>query len=159
MKEPQEQIGELLRRKKLTLAVAESCTGGLVGAAVTSVCGSSDYFLGGIISYDNRIKRDVLGVPRYDLDRYGAVSSQVVCAMAYGAARILKSDCSVSVSGIAGPGGGTEEKPVGLVYFGAFFDGQTQSCSFLFNGSREEIRAQSVKAALNFLIGIINKND
>jgi len=155
----QEQLGELLKRKNLTLAVAESCTGGLVGAAVTSVCGSSDYFRGGVIAYDNSVKHDLLGVPRYDLDRYGAVSAPVVCAMAYGAARICNSDCSVSVSGIAGPGGGTEEKPVGLVYFGAFFGGQTQSCSFLFKGSREEIRVQSVKAALDFLIGIINKDD
>jgi len=157
--ESQELLGELLRRKRLTLAVAESCTGGLVGAAVTSVSGSSDYFHGGVIVYDNCAKRDVLGVPGYDLERYGAVSSKVVCAMAYGGARLFNSDCCVSVSGIAGPGGGTEEKPVGLVYFGAFFRGQTQSCSFLFNGSREEIRAQSVKAALDFLIGIINKND
>jgi len=159
MMEPQELLGELLKRKSLTLAVAESCTGGLVGAAVTSISGSSDYFRGGIIAYDNSIKRDILGVPIYDLERYGAVSDPVVCAMAYGAARVFKSDCSVSISGIAGPGGGTEEKPVGLVFFGVFFGGKTQSCSFLFNGTREEIRAQSVKAALNFLIGIINKND
>lgn len=155
----QEQLGELLKSKKLTLAVAESCTGGLVGAAVTSIGGSSEYFRGGVIAYDNSIKHDVLGVPRYDLDRYGAVSDPVVCAMAYGAARVCNSDCSVSVSGIAGPGGGTEEKPVGLVFIGAFFRGKTQSCSFLFNGSRSSIREQSVKAALDFLIGIINKDD
>ncbi|MDR2727875.1 MAG: CinA family protein, partial [Chitinispirillales bacterium] len=119
-------LGSLLKRKSLTLAVAESCTGGLIGGAVTSVSGSSDYFLGGVISYDNRIKSDILGVSAHDLEKYGAVSGQVVCAMAYGVAKLFKCDCSVSVSGIAGPGGGTKEKPVGLVYFGAFFRGQTQ---------------------------------
>lgn len=152
-------LGSLLKRKSLTLAVAESCTGGLVGAAVTSVSGSSDYFRGGVIAYSNNIKHEILGVPIYDLEKYGAVSGQVVCAMAYGAAKLFKCDCSVSVSGIAGPGGGTKEKPVGLVYFGSFFRGQTQSCSFVFNGSREEVRAQSVRAALDFLIGIINKDE
>jgi PncC family amidohydrolase len=152
-------LGEILKRKRLTLAVAESCTGGLVGAAVTSVSGSSDYFRGGVISYDNGVKRDVLGVSADDLEKYGAVSAQVVCAMAYGVAKLINSDCGVSVSGVAGPDGGTKEKPVGLVFIGAFFRGQTQSCSFLFNGSREEIRTQCVQAALDFLTGIINKDE
>jgi len=149
------KAGGILTRKGLTLAVAESCTGGLLGGRVTAAAGSSAYFRGGVIAYDNAIKRDVLGVPAADLGAHGAVSAQVVEAMASGTAKLFSADCALSVSGIAGPGGGTAEKPVGLVFIGLFYDNQTQSRSFVFDGGREEIRAKSVDAALEFLIGVV----
>jgi PncC family amidohydrolase len=146
------KLGEILNGRRLTLSVAESCTGGLLGGAVTSAAGSSSYFRGGVIAYDNDIKRDILGVPSEDLEKYGAVSDQVVRAMASGVAKLFNSDCAISVSGIAGPGGATEGKPVGLVFIGVSFKGKTQSRSFVFNGNRKEVRAQSVSAAVEFLI-------
>ena len=146
------KLGEILNGRRLTLSVAESCTGGLLGGAVTSAAGSSSYFRGGVIAYDNDIKRDILGVPSEDLEKYGAVSDQVVRAMASGVAKLFNSDCAISVSGIAGPGGATDGKPVGLVFIGVSFKGKTQSRSFVFNGNREEVRAQSVSAAVEFLI-------
>jgi nicotinamide-nucleotide amidase len=145
-------LGEFLSRRGLTLAVAESCTGGLVGGCVTAAAGSSRYFRGGVIAYDNDIKRDVLGVSAESLEKHGAVSEPVVREMATGAAKLLGCDCAVSVSGIAGPDGGTEEKPVGLVCIGTFFRGETQSRSFVFQGNREEVRSQTVTAVLDFLI-------
>lgn len=106
---------ELLSRE-LTLSTAESCTGGLVAAAITSVPGSSAVFNGGIVAYSNDVKQNVLGVPEDILSRYGAVSEQTVRCMVEGVARLTKSDCAVAVSGIAGPGGGTKDKPVGTVW-------------------------------------------
>lgn len=149
-------MGDILKRKGLTFAVAESCTGGLLGGRVTSVAGSSSYFRGGVIAYDNDVKRDILGVPREDLEAHGAVSGQVARAMAAGAARLFGAGCAASVTGIAGPGGGTAQKPVGLVFVGIFFAGETDSRPFRFDGSRDEIRAQSVAAALDFLIGVLD---
>ena len=146
------KLGEILKSRGLTLAVAESCTGGLLGGAVTSAPGSSSYFRGGVIAYNNDIKRDILGVPSESLEKHGAVSDKVVRSMAAGVAKLFDSDCAVSVSGIAGPGGATDEKPVGLVFIGVSFKGKTQSRSFVFNGNREEVRAQSVSAAVEFLI-------
>ncbi|MFP4165129.1 MAG: CinA family protein [Chitinispirillaceae bacterium] len=152
----QKRLGRLLAEKEISMAVAESCTGGLIGAEVTSVEGSSAYFSGGVIAYENRVKRDVLGVSQKDLDAYGAVSSQVVKQMASGVAKLLGCDCSVSVSGVAGPGGGSPEKPVGLVYTGAYYNNETISRRFVFSGSREQVRRQSVTAALEHLFHIIN---
>jgi len=148
-------LGEILIRKGLKLAIAESCTGGLLGGAVTAAAGSSSYFRGGVIAYDNDIKRDILGVQSADLEKYGAVSDSVVRAMAAGAAKLFYANCAISVSGIAGPGGGTDEKPVGLVFIGVYHQGQTQSRSFVFKGGRDDVRTQSVKAAIEFLIDVI----
>ncbi|MCL2220442.1 MAG: CinA family protein [Chitinispirillia bacterium] len=149
------RLGEILKSRGLTLAVAESCTGGLLGGAITSVAGSSSYFRGGVIAYDNDIKRGILGVPAEDLETYGAVSDPVVKAMAGGAAELFGAGCAVSVSGIAGPGGGSDEKPVGLVFIGVFYNGRAQSRSFAFKGNREDVRSQSVDAALEFLADVI----
>jgi len=149
------KLSEILNGRRLTLSVAESCTGGLLGGAVTSAPGSSSYFRGGVIAYDNDIKRDILGVPSEDLEKYGAVSDQVVRAMASGVAKLFGSDCAISVSGIAGPGGATEGKPVGLVFIGVSFKGKTQSRSFVFGGGREDVRAQSVSAAVEYLIEVL----
>ncbi len=150
--EPQiERLSELLKNQHLTLAVAESCTGGLLGGCVTSAAGSSSYFRGGVIAYDNAIKRDILGVPADMLERCGAVSAFVVEAMAYGVSKLFGSDCAMSVSGIAGPGGGTAEKPVGLVFVGAFYRGEARSRRFVFDGDRVAVRNQSVAAAIEVL--------
>ena len=108
----------LATEKKISIATAESCTGGLVGAAITSIPGSSTPFKGGIIAYDNEIKNKQLNVPLGMIHKYGAVSREVACAMASGAITALDVDMAVSVTGIAGPGGGSEGKPVGTVWIG-----------------------------------------
>ena len=109
-------LGRLLLDKRLTLAVAESCTGGLLGSLITDAAGSSGYFVGGVISYADSVKETLLGVSHASLIAYGAVSEQVAAEMAQGARRLLLADIAVAITGIAGPGGGTAEKPVGLVY-------------------------------------------
>src|SRR5512137_2989636 len=119
MKEALEiRIGNLLRQKKLKLATAESCTGGLVSDRITNIPGSSDYFLGGIVAYAYEAKVNLLGVSWKTLEEHGAVSRQVVLEMARGARRVLHTDLAVSVSGIAGPGGEKDEKPVGTTWIG-----------------------------------------
>lgn len=112
----EEEIGELLKAKNLSLSTAESCTGGGIAALITSVPGSSEYFSGGIVAYSNEIKESLLHVSTETLAKYGAVSCETVVEMAKGAMKTLKTDCAVATSGIAGPGGGTPEKPVGVVW-------------------------------------------
>ena len=142
---------ELYRAHGKTCATAESCTGGLVGGAITSVSGSSEVFMGGIISYANEVKMNVLGVPREVLDTVGAVSSECAAAMAEGARRLTGADVAVSTTGIAGPGGGSEEKPVGLVWFGLATAGGTRTEKAIFRGDREGVRANAVTHALGML--------
>ncbi|MGK7944145.1 MAG: competence/damage-inducible protein A [Microcystaceae cyanobacterium] len=147
-------VGNLLKQHQQTLSVAESCTGGGLGAMLTAVSGSSQYFLGGIISYDNRIKRELLGVNGDDLAKYGAVSSTVAEQMALGTKSRLKTDWGIGITGIAGPGGGTAEKPVGLVYIGLAFPDQTAvsfECRFSERRGREMIRHLSACYALDQL--------
>ncbi|MCD6519669.1 MAG: CinA family protein [Anaerolineae bacterium] len=110
------EIGTLLKQRGWTLATAESCTGGLVSHAITNISGSSTYFMGGVVAYDNKVKRRLLEVPEEWLRQYGAVSRQVALAMARGVRRLLGTDVGISVTGIAGPTGGTPEKPVGTVF-------------------------------------------
>lgn len=112
----EEEIGELLKAKKLSLSTAESCTGGGVAALITSVPGSSEYFKGGIVAYSNEVKIALLQVSAETLRKYGAVSRETVTEMVKGAMNTLKTDCAVATSGVAGPGGGTLEKPVGTVW-------------------------------------------
>lgn len=112
----EEEIGKLLIANNLSLSTAESCTGGGVAALITSVPGSSGYFKGGIVAYDNEVKKNLLGVSPETLSAYGAVSREAVIEMAKGAMNRLKTDCAIATSGIAGPGGGTLEKPVGTVW-------------------------------------------
>ena len=111
----EEKVGELLKAKNFSLSTAESCTGGGIAALITSVPGSSEYFKGGIVAYSNEIKADLLHVSVETLAQYGAVSRETVVEMVKGAMKTLKTDCAVATSGIAGPGGGTPEKPVGTV--------------------------------------------
>ncbi len=111
-------VGKLLLQHQLTICTAESCTGGLVGHLLTNIAGSSAYVMGGIIAYSNTVKQQVLGVAEATLIEYGAVSAQTAGEMALGALRVIGADIAVSITGIAGPGGGTSEKPVGLTYIG-----------------------------------------
>jgi PncC family amidohydrolase len=147
-----ERIGKILATEGMTLSVAESCTGGLVAGAITSVAGSSRYFAGGVIAYNDRIKRDVLRVPRLTLSRYGAVSAQTAKEMALGVQRFFKTDCAIAVSGIAGPGGGTKEKPIGLVYIAAAVRKKIRTSVFRFKGGRGHVRAKAVEESLKLLI-------
>ena len=146
-----EKLVALLKAQGLTCATAESCTGGGVGSAITAVPGSSAVFAGGIISYSNDVKRDVLGVSSDILQNVGAVSSETAAQMAVGARRLLKTDLAVSLTGIAGPDGGSDEKPVRLVWFGlATKDGvRMEKC--IFRGDRAKVREQAVTHALGML--------
>jgi nicotinamide-nucleotide amidase len=139
---------ERARSRGLRLAVAESCTGGLVGARLTEVPGSSDVFVGGVIAYDNALKQDLLGVPEALLAEHGAVSEPVARAMAAGAASRFGVRGAVAVTGVAGPGGGSPEKPVGTVWLAAALSGEVVSRRSMFPGSRHEIRARAAQAAL-----------
>ena len=155
----EEVAGKLLREHDMTLATAESCTGGLIAHRITNVPGSSDYFLEGVISYSNEAKEKILGVPKDLLDAHGAVSAPVVEAMASGVRRLSGADIGVGVSGIAGPGGGTPEKPVGTVFIGIDSNKRGQrSEKFLFHGSREEIKLVSSSHALSFIMQIFLNN-
>jgi nicotinamide-nucleotide amidase len=144
-------VGEMLLRKKLTLSVAESCTGGLIGNLLTNVPGSSGYFLGGVIVYSNQAKMDLLRVSKETLDTHGAVSDPVAREMAAGVRRELKADLGLSVTGIAGPDGGTAEKPVGTVYIGLASGDETFSGKYRFWGKREQNKSNSAMMALDWV--------
>lgn len=146
------QIGNLLRGRGLTLALAESCTGGLVSDRITNVPGSSEYFLGGIVAYAYQAKVDLLDVSWQSLTSFGAVSREVVLEMAEGARRKLNADLAASASGIAGPGGGTPTKPVGTVWVALVTEDGSWTRDFHFSGSREDIKAASADAALQFIL-------
>ena len=139
------------RSRGVRLAVAESCTGGLLGARLTEVPGSSEVFVGGVIAYDNAPKIELLGVPPAILAEHGAVSEPVARAMAQGAAQRFDVGAALSVTGIAGPGGGSPSKPVGTVWFGCVFEGAVETRRVLFAGTRQEIRARAAQAALLLL--------
>ena len=153
-----ELVVDLLRDRGLTLGTAESCTGGLVAARITDVPGSSDVFLGSIVSYADSVKRDRLGVPDDVLAAHGAVSAETAEAMAAGARAALGVDVAVSVTGIAGPGGGTEEKPVGLVYLHAVGPDGEVSRRLDFPGDRETIRLRAAVAALHLVRRLVTKS-
>ena len=144
-------VADGLRERGLTLAVAESCTGGLLGARVTERPGSSDYFLGGVISYANAVKMALLDVPAGMLAQYGAVSEEVVAAMAEGARAATSSDYALAVSGVAGPDGGTADKPVGLVYVACSGPRRTEVARGFYPGDRASVRDYSSAAALHLL--------
>ena len=135
-----------------TLATAESCTGGGIGAALTAIPGSSAVYKGGIISYTNWVKHNLLGVDQHLLDTLGAVSAPVAEAMAKGAREAIQADIAVSVTGLAGPGGDEFGNPVGLVFIGYSDAGKTLSRRFLFPGSREEIRQAACREALQLIL-------
>ena len=135
-----------------TLATAESCTGGLIGGALTAVSGSSKVYKGGIVSYTNEVKHSVLGVKAETLEQYGAVSAPVAQQMAAGVRELVQADVAVSVTGLAGPGGDDFGNPVGTVYIGYSDHHVTESRKFLLTGNREEIRRQAVEQALQIIL-------
>lgn len=145
------QIIDTLRENGLRLATAESCTGGLLAAAVTDIPGASDVFDCGVVSYSNAIKAQVLSVSTDVLAEVGAVSHQTAQAMAKGVRSLAGADIALSTTGIAGPGGGSKEKPVGLVYIGLADREKSSSTENHFSGSREDVRSQTVAAALQQL--------
>ena len=146
-----ENLVALLKANGLTCATAESCTGGGAGAAITAVPGSSAVFAGGVISYSNDVKMRVLGVRAETLATVGAVSSETAAQMAAGARRLLKTDLAVSLTGIAGPDGGSAEKPVGLVWFGLATAAGTRTEKAIFAGDRAQVRDAAVTHALGML--------
>ena len=147
----EELVLDLARERGVSLAAAESCTGGLVAAQLTSVPGSSDVFRGGIVSYDNAVKHDQLGVSEATLAAHGAVSAETAAEMAAGVCTALGADAAVSVTGIAGPGGGTPAKPVGLVYLHASGPGAALARELNLSGDREAVRRRATTAALHLL--------
>ena len=142
---------EAARARRLTIATAESCTGGLVGGRLTAIPGSSDVYLGGVVSYANELKLALLGIEPSQLDAHGAVSEPVALAMARGAAVRLGSGAAVSVTGIAGPGGGSEAKPVGTIWVAAVAGDRLEARHAVLSGNRQEIRARAAQAALYLL--------
>ncbi len=146
-----EAVAEVLTDESLTLAVAESCTGGLMAKRITDLAGSSDYFRGGVIAYADRVKLELLGVEEETLIEGGAVSEAVAVGMARGVADLLKADVGVAVTGIAGPGGGTVEKPVGTVWFAVALKGGVRTSHRVFSGDREAIRERASQSALLLL--------
>jgi nicotinamide-nucleotide amidase len=147
----EEVVGRLLREQEKTLAVAESCTGGLVGERITAVPGSSDYFLGGVIAYADRVKAALLGVPESLLLKYGAVSEPVALAMAEGARERFGADLAISTTGIAGPGGGSDTKPVGMVWVGFSDAGESTAQVFEFPLDRSRHRMATAQVALDWV--------
>ncbi|RLF33311.1 MAG: damage-inducible protein CinA [Thermoplasmata archaeon] len=148
----QEEIARFLLERKWWIATAESCTGGLLAHTLTNIPGSSAYFKGGVVSYSNEVKMKVLGVKRETLEQYGAVSEQTAREMAEGVKNLMEVDVAVATTGIAGPGGGTPEKPVGLVYIGLATPEGVEVKRFLFNGDRLYNKEQFCNAALNMVL-------
>jgi nicotinamide-nucleotide amidase len=149
--ELEEVVGALLKQRRFTLAVAESCTGGLLGGRITGIAGSSEYFERGAVVYGNQAKTEMLGVPEKLLERHGAVSSEVAAAMAKGIKQAAQTTLGLSVTGIAGPDGGTEKKPVGLVYISLASPQGVKTVEHRFLGGREQVRNRAVQAALDMV--------
>ncbi|MBY6031620.1 nicotinamide-nucleotide amidase [Marinobacter daepoensis] len=151
-----EALAEVLERKGLTVATAESCTGGWVAKVLTDRAGSSAYLMAGLVTYSNDAKRSVLGVPDETLEQHGAVSEPVVRHMVRGAIQVANVDVAVAISGIAGPGGGTEQKPVGTVWFawGAAAGG-AEAREQCFEGDRDQVRRQAVLYVLEGVTGFL----
>ena len=147
------KLYELLKDKNIMISTAESCTGGLIGKTLTDISGISAHYGYGFITYSNEAKQNLLGVKRETLELFGAVSSDTVKEMVTGALLKSGADVAVSVSGIAGPGGGSEEKPVGLVYIGIKSkENDAKSHRFIFDGTREEVRQKTVEKAIELVI-------
>ena len=147
----EEVVGALLKQRRLKLSVAESCTGGLIGARITNIAGSSEYFERAAVTYSNPAKTEMLGVPGALLERYGSVSSEVAAAMARGIRQAAKTDLGLSVTGIAGPDGGTEQKPVGLVYTALASAQGVKTNEHRFLGNREHVRMKASQMALDMV--------
>jgi PncC family amidohydrolase len=150
-----EKLVELLKKTGKTLSTAESCTGGLIGGAITSVPGSSEIFLGGAISYSNEVKERLLGVEEETLIAHGAVSEETAREMVTGARDLFRTSTAIAVTGIAGPGGATPTKPVGLVYIAVADGPRVVVCRNIFKGGREQVRSQTVATACDLMRELI----
>jgi len=148
------EVGECLRAQKHFLATAESCTGGLLASTLTDTPGSSEWFAGSVVAYSNAVKNKLLGVPADILEKHGAVSEPVVLAMAKGVLETVGADVSVAISGIAGPSGGTPEKPVGTVWIAWAWPDGTRAKMFSFQGTRDQVKNQTVMSAINGLLSV-----
>ncbi|MBD5217608.1 MAG: CinA family protein [Bacteroidales bacterium] len=151
-------LGELLTERDLTIACAESCTGGNLAHRITQIPGSSAYFLGSVVSYSNDVKADVLKVPRREIATHGAVSQPVAISMARGVARLMRSDCAIATTGIAGPDGGTRYKPVGTVWIAVKCRDQIVSECIHFKGSRQEVIESATNHGIVMLIKLLRNN-
>lgn len=151
-------LGELLRERDLTVAFAESCTGGNIAHKITQVPGSSDYFLGSVVSYSNDVKATVLGVSRSSIDRFGAVSKEVASQMATGVSKLMHSDCAIATTGIAGPEGGTKYKPVGTVWIGVKYNDQVVTELIHFQGNRNTVIESATHHGMVMLIKMLRNN-
>lgn len=151
-------VGELLRARGWRLAVAESCTGGLVGHRLTNIAGSSTYYMGSITAYAYEAKVRLLGVQWDTLEQHGAVSQPVVIEMARGVRRALAADVGLSISGIAGPGGGTEDKPIGLTWIGISIPKHERTWKFVFQGDRIQNKEEAAERALQMLVDYLRSD-
>lgn len=152
------QLANELVRRGLTLATAESCTGGGLSRLLTTIPGASAFFIGGIIAYQNNVKKDFLGVPEQTLAYHGAVSSSTAIAMAEGCRDRFNTDIAVSITGIAGPGGGSAKKPVGLVFLAVAVDQHTRVAEHNFPGNREQVREAAISAAMDLILEAIGQD-
>ncbi len=151
-----EKLGELLIKKNYRISVAESCTGGRIGDLITDIPGASRYFMGGIIAYSNEAKMKILNVKSKTIEKYGAVSEECAREMLMGVSSIFKTEVAIATTGIAGPTGGTKEKPVGLVYIGIKVDDFIDIKRYVFEGSRVEIKRKIAEKAIEDLVEILN---
>ncbi|MGB0390772.1 MAG: CinA family protein [Salibacteraceae bacterium] len=147
-----EELQNIFIDKGITLSTAESCTGGNIAHHITSLSGSSAYFFGSVVSYANSVKRGVLGVSESNLEKFGAVSQQVALEMAKGVRQLMKTDYAVATTGIAGPLGGSEQKPVGTVWIAISGPKQTKAKCFLFEGTRTKIIKATTQAAIDWIV-------
>ncbi|MBN2556807.1 MAG: CinA family protein [Anaerolineales bacterium] len=154
---PEDQLAALLSRKNLTVAAAESCTGGKISDRITNLAGASHYFLGGIVAYSNQAKLSLLGVKEATLHQYGAVSRETALEMAVGARRVFSADLAIAITGIAGPDGGTAEKPGGLTWIGISSQAGTAAVRSLWEGDRLANKHASADAALNLLLETVDQ--
>ena len=152
-------MGRILLDRKLTISVAESCTAGMLGGALTDMPGSSAYFLGGEIVYSNEIKTEMLGIPSHYFERFGAVSQETAELLAENVKAKFESDLGVSITGIAGPDGGSEAKPVGTVWVGVSYKEKTQAVKYSFNSTRKINRERAVYSALGLIYKLLSDKE
>jgi len=153
----EKKIRDLCVKQGYTMAAAESCTGGLLSNRLTNVPGSSEYFMGGVIAYNNDVKINILRVPFDIIYTYGAVSGRTALAMAKGVKKLFDTDIGIGITGICGPTGGTTAKPVGLVFVGGVFEGNEIIKEFYFEGDRLEVKASAVEEAVNATLELLGE--
>ncbi len=152
---PEKKAGQLLTERHQTIGLAESCSGGLLANRLTNIPGSSSFFYGGVVAYSNETKRRVLGIPLPLIKKHGAVSAIVAQMMAKNARRLHQTDLGIGITGIAGPSGGTKQKPIGLVFIALAQKGRTVTRRFVFKGTRLQVKKQATDRALKLLLTLL----